>query len=139
MITLDVDQSFAPVEERLQETLLHSIEEEVNARVSGRGEGEISIRFVADEEIQRLNRMYRGKDAVTDVLSFGYDEPNGPKGDVAISIAQAKRQAEKGDLELELTDLIVHGVLHVLGFDHEQPKDAAEMFPLQDAIVHDVL
>jgi len=138
MITLDVNQSFAPESERLKQALLDSITREVNARVKELPEGEIAISYVSDPEIQRLNRLYRKIDKVTDVLSFGYGE-DGHVGDVAISFDQARRQAEENDLELELTDLIVHGILHVLGFDHEKPEDAEAMFPLQDAIIQTCL
>lgn len=141
MILLDVNQSFAPKEERLNEALLHSVERLVNERVRDVPEGEIAISYVSDEEIRRLNRMYRKKDAVTDVLSFSniHEVAVGHLGDIVISFDQARRQAEGGDLELELTDLIVHGILHVLGFDHELPSEAKEMFTLQDGIVQAVL
>lgn len=102
-------------------------------------DGEFSVAFVDDAEIQRLNRMYRAKDKVTDVLSFASGDQHGPLGDVIISVPQAIRQAEGGDVELEFTDLLVHGMLHILGHDHETAEDADRMFPLQDAIVADTL
>lgn len=87
--------------------------------------------------------MYRSKDTVTDVLSFSYiGQTTGESdqlGDIVISVDQAKRQSQDGDLELELADLIIHGILHVLGYDHEQAKDAKEMFPLQDRLVKNLL
>ena len=84
--------------------------------------------------------MYRTKDAITDVLSFpSGDAPIfGELGDVLICFPQAERQAQ-GDVQLELMDLLVHGILHVLGYDHEIPADAEVMFLLQDIIVHEVL
>lgn len=102
--------------------------------------GRIHIHVVSEEEIRRLNRMYRGKDRVTDVLSFpSGDLPVfGELGDILVCAAQAERQAE-GDMVLELTDLLVHGTLHLLGYDHETPQDAEKMFPLQDAIVAQIL
>ncbi|MCH8049216.1 rRNA maturation RNase YbeY [Patescibacteria group bacterium] len=142
MITLDVNQEIAPVDERLDEALIVSIEGAINNLLKDLPEGEIAISYVSDGEIKRLNRIYRGKDEVTDVLSFSYlDEAKrrGPIGDVAISFTQAKRQAMEGDLRLELVDLVVHGVLHVLGYDHERPEDAEVMFPLQDKVVSRVI
>ncbi|MCR4311768.1 MAG: rRNA maturation RNase YbeY [Candidatus Uhrbacteria bacterium] len=140
MITFDVEQDLVPAEHRLTDVRLASIAHEVASRVSGADRGTIGVSFVHDDEIQRLNRLYRQKDKVTDVLSFAGDfvDQTGHLGDVIIDFDQAVRQAD-GDIELELTDLLVHGVLHVLGYDHEVPTDAAEMFPLQDAIVARVL
>ncbi len=140
MIELDVVDDIVPAGEALPETTYHKIAEAVSARFSDLG-GVIGVSYVDDGEIRRLNRMYRGKDAVTDVLSFASDfvEHTGTLGDVVISYAQAVRQAEEGDVELELVDLIVHGVLHVLGYDHEEPADAAIMFPIQDSLVATVL
>lgn len=141
MITLDIDQSFAPESERLDQALLHSVEEQLNKRLLEVPEGSVSVRYVSDQEIQRLNRMYREKDEVTDVLSFSnvHELTSGHLGDVVVATNQAKRQAVEGDVELELLDLVVHGILHVLGFDHEEPADAKEMFSLQDEIVQSVL
>lgn len=141
MITLEIDQAFIPLQERLSESLCKAMEDGLNEVVKGR-DGIIAVSFVGDAEIRRLNRMYREKDSVTDVLSFGYTEQSEAFqliGDVAICLPQAKRQAENGDIELELVDLIIHGALHTLGFDHETPHDAEEMFPKQDAIVQSVL
>lgn len=139
MITLDVQQELAPEGERLSQALLVSLQEVLAAQLRDVPTGTISVVYVSDNEIQRLNRMYRKKDYVTDVLSFSYVEQGTEAlGDVVISHAQAKRQAE-GDLQLELVDLIAHGVLHVLGYDHERPEDAQEMFPLQDTIVANVM
>jgi len=114
----------------------------VSALTPNAPSGEMGLAFVYDEEIQRLNRMYRNKDAVTDVLSWSYfEEDPGSEtlGDIVISYDQAKRQSNDGDVELEVVDLIVHGMLHVLGYDHELPEEAGEMFPLQDKIVAEIL
>lgn len=140
MIELDVVDDIVPAGEALPESTYQKIAEVVSTRFPDIS-GIIGISYVDDEEIRRLNRMYRGKDAVTDVLSFASDfvEHTGMLGDVVISYAQAVRQAEEGDVELELVDLIVHGVLHVLGYDHEEPADAAIMFPIQDSLVASIL
>ena len=143
MITLDIDQSFADDSDRLTTKVTRTIEDAITQNFKDTYQGRISVSYVSDAEIRRLNRMYRGKDAVTDVLSFSYlDQPVGKGdqiGDVVISIEQAKRQAEAGDIELELADLVIHGILHVLGYDHEVPEDAARMFPLQDKLVQQIV
>lgn len=109
---------------------------------------EVSIYVTTAEEVQQLNRDYRAKDAPTDVLSFADDGADSPfvlppdmpryLGDVAISwphvVAHA---AEYGHSDArELAFLTVHGVLHLLGYDHERDADAdAEMRALQDTIM----
>lgn len=135
MITLEVHDDLVPVDVRLHPDRYARIADGVNALLPHAPDGVVAITFIDDAEIRRLNRMYRGKDAVTDVLSFASGIPGGEVGDVLISFPQAERQAEDGDVELECVDLVTHGVLHVLGHDHERPEDAAVMFPLQDAIV----
>lgn len=95
------------------------------------GSVEISVRFVDDEEIQRLNRSYRNKDASTDVLSFPMGEngeydvnlDTGAKilGDIVISLEHAVKQADMygHSLQREIGFLTVHSMLHLLGYDHE--------------------
>ena len=82
-----------------------------------------TLRFTGDRAMRRLNRDFRDKDASTDVLSFpGDDGPEGRHlGDVAISVPTARRQAAEHDepVARELRRLILHGVLHCLGYDHE--------------------
>ncbi len=143
MITLEVDDDLVPADARLGAERYLAIAAAVNAALPGLMDGVVNINYITDEEIKRLNRMYRSKDAITDVLSFasGMPEQSGEIGDVLIDIAQATRQADAADndLELECADLVVHGILHCLGYDHIEPADAEEMFPLQDAIVAKIL
>jgi probable rRNA maturation factor len=74
-----------------------------------------------DEELRRLNRDFRGRDYTTDVLSFPSGQPLGPLGDIAISSGRANDQArEHGHtIEEEIRILMLHGVLHLMGLDHE--------------------
>jgi probable rRNA maturation factor len=94
-------------------------------------EGEVSVLLTTDTEIRRLNHEFRGKNKATDVLSFPAPEPlNGTPhtaGDLAISVETAARQAEEGGHALfaELEVLVLHGVLHLAGYDHE--SDAGQM------------
>ncbi len=100
--------------------------------------GEVSVLVTGDDEIKRLNRIYRGKNKATDVLSFpAPDSVNGHNkvaGDLAISAETAARQAaELGHpLAMELQILILHGVLHLGGFDHE--SDQGEMERKESAL-----
>lgn len=104
----------------------------------GLAEAELSLLLCDDAFIQGLNRDWRGIDAPTDVLSFPqeeavapgvFDSPPEVLGDVIVSTATAARQAaELGHpLQTEVVALVVHGVLHLVGFDHEDPSDRAQM------------
>jgi len=98
-------------------------------------DAELSVVLTDDATIQALNRDYRGVDSPTDVLSFsqregeGADPEDAVLGDVVISLDTAQRQAdERGHaLAMEVRILLVHGFLHLLGFDHESPEDREKM------------
>ncbi|MFZ2681891.1 MAG: rRNA maturation RNase YbeY [Patescibacteria group bacterium] len=141
MISFDVYQTVVPAAFRLTRSRLAKISQAFAKIVSDQAEGQVEVSFISDDEIRRLNRMYRGKDKVTDVLSFaaGDGGVSGQLGDVLIAYDQAARQAEDGDIELELADLLVHGLLHLMGYDHEEAEDAEVMFPLQDLLVAEIL
>lgn len=87
----------------------------------------VTVAFVSDRAMRGLNRMWRGKRATTDVLSFPseqseFEKAEGPSlGDVVISVEQAARQAKDHGLSLEneIEQLILHGLLHLSGYDHE--------------------
>jgi probable rRNA maturation factor len=107
---------------------------------------ELSVVLTDDRRIQELNREYRGTDAPTDVLSFAQaegvafavgDAVLAPLGDVIISLDTARRQATEYGLALsdELAHLLVHGILHLLGYDHERARDAKAMRAREDAIL----
>ena len=83
--------------------------------------------LTGDKELKRLNRQFLGQNYATDVLSFPTGEPIGPLGDIAISLERAKAQAaEYGHrIEQEVRILLLHGVLHLVGHDHE--TDEGEM------------
>jgi probable rRNA maturation factor len=91
-----------------------------------RARGTMTIAIVPDGRVQQLNRRYRRKNAATDVLSFPSDEP-GYLGDVVIAAGLARRQARQAghSLQHELRVLALHGLLHLLGYDHE--RDAGRM------------
>jgi len=97
------------------------------------GVDSFGVRFAGDRALRRANREYRGRDGVTDVLSFpGGPTPEGRHlGDVLISVPAARRQAAAAGhgVERELRVLLLHGVLHCLGHDHE--TDAGEMERLE--------
>ncbi len=94
----------------------------------------VSVAFVSDRKMIELNRMFRHQNSTTDVLSFPVEGEFSEKdflGDVVISADQAARQAKENKLKLEreITQLILHGILHLCGYDHE--KDSGEMNRLE--------
>lgn len=109
---------------------------------------EISVTFVSNEKIQEINKEYRGKDQPTDVISFALEEGDEDipiigasdtrvLGDIIISVDKAKEQAEEygHSYERELGFLAVHGLLHLLGYDHETEEEEREMFSKQESIL----
>lgn len=85
--------------------------------------GSLAVRFTGDREMRRLNRTFRGRDAATDVISFpGGETPEGRHlGDLVVAVPTARRQAAAAGhpVERELRALLLHGILHCLGHDHE--------------------
>ncbi|HQU86178.1 MAG TPA: rRNA maturation RNase YbeY [Pyrinomonadaceae bacterium] len=106
--------------------------EKCHENISDAEKRSAAIAFVSDRKMRELNRDFRGKDKTTDVLSFPFeadefDETDDFLGDIIISLEQAARQAAENNLELELEikQLILHGILHLCGYDHE--TDNGEM------------
>jgi probable rRNA maturation factor len=104
--------------------------------------GAVSVLFTADAEMQALNRRWRGLDKPTDVLSFPADGPDIPGepvhlGDIALGFETSLRDAHDMDrpAEAHISHLLVHGFLHLLGYDHIEPADAAVMEPLEAEIL----
>jgi probable rRNA maturation factor len=111
------------------------------------GQGELSVVITDDDEVHDLNRRFRGVDAPTDVLAFGTEDgdttfvtaPDAPflLGDVIISCPRAQEQAAEAGhaLAAEIQLLVVHGVLHLLGYDHSQPGEKTSMWARQNDIL----
>ena len=110
-------------------------------RLVGQNNAELSLALVGNDEIRELNRKYRNKPTPTDVLSFPADESAGLHarllGDVIISVEQAEVQARRArrTLVAEVEWLLIHGILHLLGYDHERSaKEAKIMRALEKKI-----
>jgi probable rRNA maturation factor len=109
------------------------------ARFAGRARraagvaGEVDVLLTGDAEMRKLNRQFRGKDQTTDVLSFPAPASSGG-GDIAISVARARAQAasQGHDLLTEIKVLILHGMLHLAGYDHE--RDRGQMLRREQAL-----
>lgn len=107
------------------------------------GPAEVGVLVCDDATIRSLNRHFRGKDCATDVLSFpaGFAQPDGPPylGDIAISLETAAAEAAEAGttLEEELRTLLLHGIIHLAGYDHE--TDRGEMRRLEAALRRELL
>ena len=105
----------------------------------GQADAGIGIGFIGDTRMRRLNRTYRKQNRTTDVLAFAYREARlGPcplLGDVVISMPEAGRQAaaSKYSLDEAVLRLLIHGVLHVVGYDHERGERQARLMRRKEA------
>ncbi|GIW22396.1 MAG: endoribonuclease YbeY [Candidatus Sericytochromatia bacterium] len=106
---------------------------------------EISITFVNNKKIKELNNNYRNIDKETDVLSFPFENnfnlPINILGDIIISTEKAISQSKdyNHSIEREIYFLIVHGILHLLGYDHKDVNEEEEMFSLQKEILNEIV
>ncbi|HVO94685.1 MAG TPA: rRNA maturation RNase YbeY [Terriglobales bacterium] len=108
----------------------------------GRSDTELSLALIGDREMQQLNAQYRGKNYPTDVLSFPVESDAPLKkpllGDVVICVDKAAEQARerRRTLDEEMVTLLIHGIVHLMGYDHEQSaKDAKIMTRLEKKIL----
>ena len=110
------------------------------------GAGDVELVFVNDDEMRKINREHRGIDKATDVLSFPYEQvPGGLMGSVVISTDTASRVASElgHSIECEIALLFLHGILHILGYDHEiddgqmrgKEKEVIEHFNLPNSLI----
>lgn len=139
MIFVDIDEKYQGVLDPriLQETALG-----VLGYFENQQEQELQIKVSTDAALRVLNLEYYGIDATTDVLSFPIDF-NNPEtgrlylGDILVSYPQAERQAEQAGHAVveEVRLLVVHGVLHLLGYDHATPDEKEQMWSLQNELL----
>jgi probable rRNA maturation factor len=112
---------------------------------------QLNIIFVSDAGIKKLNTDYRNRAGVTDVLSFSYlkDILESPDRDSlpvigeiyiapGVALENSRLQEEGWRLEHEIILLVIHGMLHIYGYDHEQEEERAVMYSIQDSLIHDI-
>ena len=99
----------------------------------GRKVGEVGYLVVNDDKILEVNREYLGHDYYTDIITFDYDEDDVINGDLVISLDTVRTNAEQfaKSYDDELHRVIIHGILHLLGYDHVTPEQERQMFGLQ--------
>lgn len=148
MLELDINDETGTVnsetEKLVNDLLVHALKEEGLT-----GETEVSVTFMTDEDIQEVNKMYRNIDAPTDVISFALEEAVEGEveiiaegiptilGDIIISVPTAVRQAQDygHSIQREIGFLALHGLLHLLGYDHMTEEDERKMFGRQKEIL----
>lgn len=110
----------------------------------GIADQEITIRIVDEMESQTLNREYRGKDKPTNVLSFPFDAPDGIEfdllGDLVIcaGIVRDESSAQNKTLQSHWAHMVIHGTLHLLGYDHIEDAEAEQMESLETRLLHEL-
>ncbi len=145
-MTVLIDKKIS-VEENIENEIIRAAT--VVGKIYGAENSEVSITLTDDKNIHELNKKFRGIDRPTDVLSFAFRESDEPQilnsdleilGDVIISVERAKIQAEDfGHSFLrEIIFLEVHGLLHLLGYDHIEEKDRIEMENEQKFIMEEL-
>ena len=141
MIEITLDDQLAGTD-KIDNPELTGLTIQVLAITETEANSALSLHITTDEAIQKLNRDYLGKDVPTDVLSFpvSFDHPGSGAaylGDIVISLPTAARQAETAGHSTgeEIKLLLVHGILHLLGYDHATPEEKSEMWALQDQIL----
>ena len=127
-------------------SLIEKLRGELEKAISilDRSGSELSIQIVSDQTIQKLHLQYMDDDTPTDVLSFEQDIPSpgsfGLLGDIIVSKDTATRQSQekKWTLHEEMLYLAIHGLLHLLGYDHANPEEEKIMFGIQNELFHQV-
>ena len=137
-MNVDLDVQYAIVDDDGEPPSPELIRTWVEAALNDqRDVAELTVRIVADEEIQELNRNYRHKDKPTNVLSFPFEKIDGIElpllGDIVICAAVVAREAQQQHKPLlnHWAHMVVHGVLHLLGYDHIDEVEAEEMETLE--------
>lgn len=117
---------------KLDRQIFQTFAENAISQIPEAGNKTFTVVFVSDRKMRELNKRFRGKNSTTDVLSFPFEPDEfetgeNNLGDIVISAERATRQAKENDLDLEteIKQLILHGVLHLCGYDHE--NDNGEM------------
>jgi len=107
------------------------------ARAALRRPASVTVRFVGAREGRALNAAYRGRDYATNVLTFVYDDVEPLAGDLVLCVPVVRREARERRITLtaHCAHLVVHGMLHLQGFDHERERDAARMEALEVRIL----
>lgn len=137
IIVINVDFNDQQNEIEISQEVLELLEKVIvtAAELEGYSGGEVSVAFVSNQQIKKLNNKYRDKNEATDVLSFPIDDEM--LGDIIISAGRAAEQAEDygHSLKRELAYLTVHGMLHLFGYDHYNQEEKKEMRQKEERVL----
>ena len=140
MIKIITDNSIKEIDFKKLENCIIKLNKK-NSIYNKEDKHSINIQLLSNEEIIKLNKEFRDKDYLPDVLSFDYRQEkmfeHELSGEVFISLEKAKTQAKekRHSLEDELTFLVIHGILHVLGYEHKNDKQEEEMKKFEELIL----
>lgn len=132
-----IESNLLPSDEIMRACVIATLQEANYTDLSA----EITVRVVDLEESQRLNRLYRGKNRPTNVLSFPFESPAHIQchllGDLVIClpVVRAEAKAQSKTFDAHWAHLLVHGTLHLLGFDHQEEGEAKKMEALEIAVL----
>jgi len=108
--------------------------------------GEVEINIIGNKEIKKINKIYRGIDSPTDVLSFAWQEEKSLKnsnflGQIYLSVQRIKTQSKeyKVSEKEEFSRMLIHGLMHLVGFDHQKEGEAKKMFQKQEGYLKEIL
>jgi len=108
--------------------------------------GEVEINIIGNKEIKKINKVYRGIDSPTDVLSFAWQEEKSLKnsnflGQIYLSVQRIKTQSKeyKVSEKEEFSRMLIHGLMHLVGFDHQKEGEAKKMFQKQEGYLKEIL
>lgn len=141
MIDLDLQIATEAPELPAEADILRWVEAAVGDAMA---EAQLTVRITDEEEIRELNATYRGKDYATNVLSFPFEAPPGVDlpllGDIVICAAVVAREAAEQEkpLQAHWAHMVIHGTLHLLGYDHIEEADAEEMEGLEIGLLADL-
>ena len=142
---IEINQSALPKHRRLSEAYLKKVANSVIYFLKYK-EGSVSIALVTKPMLHEVNRIYRGKDKPTDVLSFQYEKVKSSGkhdlhwGEILISPAMARLNIPEFGLpyKKEVARLLIHGMLHLAGYDHVKPTEAKAMFGITDRLLEKI-
>ena len=139
MIKVEVNQALLKGGQRVPVKLIEQVMNKGARALKIKGSLTVSVAFVDKKSIRKLNHQYRGKDKVTDVLSFELGE-DGLLGEILICYDVASQQAKEKSTSTrsEILLLITHGLLHLFGFDHKKKQEAQAMEELQNKILKNI-
>jgi len=142
MIFVEIDSKLT---ELVQTSMIEKAGQTALKIASKTSDEDLTVEVTDDSHLRKLNMQFRSIDSTTDVLSFPSDETDPDTGrpylgDIAISFPQALKQSLQAghSVEIELQLLTIHGVLHLLGYDHAEKITKAHMWKLQEAVLNDL-